>query len=66
MNIYELKDKDNVDLGLIKTKLPSETVRELFIKSESDDIEYFIDWLIENDHDNDAERFYVNEVVYVY
>ena len=70
MNRFEMH-KDADFLGTIETQLKSEQVEKLFKEylqtNEEEFNEYglddFLDWLVRNDHDTEANRFFVDEVL---
>ncbi len=67
MNVFEfrLEDDNDFELGTIKTNLDSETIENLFREAECDDLDEFVEYLIENRHDINAERLFIDETIYV-
>ena len=70
MNYFEMH-KDADFLGTIITQLKSEQVEKLFkeyleTNSEQfneDGLDDFLDWLVTNGHDTEANRFFVDDII---
>lgn len=69
MNKFQLYSDAN-EMGILETQLSSSKIQKLYeeFKNDiniihSDDIEEFIEWLVENNHDTEANRFFVDETI---